>query len=87
MKTRNEILNLEGHFTWFWNDKFFIETKDGCYIWSDPVYNGSGTLVEFSGDYADFAQEMNIDYGRDKGVHRIGDYCGEDIKILRLSHH
>lgn len=87
MKNRNYILNLEGHFTWFWNDKFFIETIQGCFIWSDPDYNGDNSLVEYSGTYADFLNEQDVEFGRDKGVHLIKDYCGEDIKITLLSDH
>lgn len=84
---KSEVLNLEGQFTWLWNDKFFIETPTGCYIWSDPQYNGNNTLMEYKGTYADFLAEVKVDYGRDKGVHLIKNYCGEAVRLISASHH
>jgi hypothetical protein len=68
-------------FTWFWNDKFFLETKKGNFIWSSPDYNGDNTIVPFDGTYVDYCEKENIDFGRAKGDHEIGRYCGTEVKI------
>ena len=75
-------LNDYGSFTWMWDQKFFIETDKGNYIWSDPGYGGDNTLRPYWGTYQDYLQDTGIPYGRDKGKHPIKAYCGEEVQIL-----
>lgn len=72
--TREEVANLVGEFTWDFGQEFFIETKQGNFVWSDPDYNGSGELRPYSGSYDKWIKRG---MGRSKGLHRIGDYCGD----------
>lgn len=76
-------INDWAHFTWSYGYAFFLETKDkGNWIWNDPDYpGGNGTIVRFHGGYEQWIKEIGIPYGRDKGFHRIGDYCGKDVII------
>ena len=71
------MINLDtiGTFTWNFGQEFFIETAEGNYIWNDPDYSGDNTIRKFNGTYDEWCKKTNIPYGRDKGVHRIGDYC------------
>jgi len=77
MNTKN-IMNLVGEFTWFWSDIFFIETKIGNFIWSDPDYGGDNTIKPYDGSCSEFANSPDSgysEYGRDKGKHLIKNYC------------
>lgn len=79
------MLNLDSiaEFTWFWGHKFFLESVDGNYIWSDPEYpGGDNTIRPYSGTLDDYLKETGIPYGRDKGTHTIRGYCGDEVKIL-----
>lgn len=70
-------------FTWFWGNEFFLETNKGNFVWSDPDYTGGdNTIRPFKGSLQDYCRHCNVDYGRSKGKHFIGSYCGEDVKIL-----
>ena len=82
MITRAELLNLMGEFTWFWDDKFFIRTKKGNFVWSDPDYNGDNTIRPFAGSIFDFHKQYGYDFGRDKGDHQIYRKCGENIIFI-----
>lgn len=76
-------LDTVADFTWCWNYKFFLETKAGNFIWSDPDYpGGDNTIRPYKGSYADFLRENHIEFGRDKGKHIIRDYCGENVLIV-----
>lgn len=69
-------------FTWFWNDEFFLETDEGNYIWSSPEYNGDNTIRRYNGSLSDYiSNEAGCSFGRDKGRHRIRDYCGDSVKL------
>jgi len=74
---KEQLLELEGDFTWDFGCHFFIETNKGNFIWSDPDYNGDNTIVPFDGNYNDWLPRGM--YGRSKGLHKIGSYCGTDI--------
>lgn len=76
------VLNILGDFTWLWNSEFFIETAEGNYVWSDPDYAGDNTLRPVKQTLTEYLRERRIDYGRDKGKHFIGAYCGQDVKVL-----
>ena len=86
MVTRSELLNFMGSFTWFWCEVFFIETKEGNFIWSDPGYNGDNTIKPFNGSIFDFQKQYGYDYGRDKGEHQIYKKCGEDIIFVKVEY-
>lgn len=75
-------LDTVASFTWCWADEFFLETEHGNYIWSDPDYNGDNTIRPYGGDYKYYCKESNIPFGRDKGTHRIRDYCGDQVKFV-----
>lgn len=74
-------LDSVGTFTWGWNDKFHIETDSGNYEWSDPSYNGDNTIKP-TVPYLKWCELRNIPFGRDKGTHRIRDYCGDKVVIV-----
>lgn len=73
----DQVGELIGDFAWSFSDQFFIETNDGNFIWSDPDYNGTGIIKPTEWDYKRWLKSCHIPYGRDKGKHRIKDYCGE----------
>jgi hypothetical protein len=77
-----DILDLEGKFTWCWGMHFFVETAQGNFVWSDPDYGGVNTLTKFNGTYKDYCHQRMIPFGRHKGNHIIRDYCGSDVKVL-----
>ena len=78
MLTINDI----AHFTWFWEKEFHLDCgSKGCYIWSNPDYPGGDNTIVPCGTYQEELKNYNIPYGRDKGEHRIGDYCGSGVKI------
>lgn len=81
---RAVILATIGEFTWLWDRHFFVETKDANYIWSDPRYDhGDNTLKPTTLSYSEFCRERKIEFGRSKGKHRIGDYCGANVVIVK----
>ncbi len=75
-------LTLEDYakFTWDFGHSFFLETAKGNFIWRDPEYGGDNTIRRFDGAYGDWMKEPQ--YGRDKGVHVIGAYCGKDVRFI-----
>lgn len=81
--TKDEILQLDGNFTWMFGNEFFIETEKGNFIWSDPDYEGgTNTVTPTTMDYTEYVKASNVPFGRDKGVHNIERYCGPDIIIV-----
>jgi hypothetical protein len=75
-----EILkNLIGEFTWDFGQKFFIETAEGNFIYSDPDYNGDNTIRPYKGTLKEFFKGS---YGRDKGKHFIEAYCGSEFTYV-----
>jgi hypothetical protein len=75
------LLDQIGEFTWFFGDKFFIETSMGNFLWSDPDYNGDNTISSFNGSYKDACKHLRVPFGRDKGTKKIREYCGDQIKL------
>lgn len=69
------------NFVWSYAQEFFLETSEGNYVWSDPDYGGDNTIKRFDGSYADWCKKKNIDFGRGKGQHKIGEYCGTEVVI------
>lgn len=85
---KQNVLELEGNFTWFWNDKFFIETTEGCFVWSDPSYYGSNELMEYTGSFADYLNEIGESNDvRDMGGFNIKTYCGDNFRFVSSKHH
>lgn len=80
--TREQILELTGYFTWLWDDRFFIETPRGNFIWSDPGYNGSNEIRKIEQTYDAFLAEHDLPFGRCKGTHMIKDYCGSEVQVI-----
>jgi hypothetical protein len=80
--TKEEVGNLVGSFTWLWSQQFFIETERGNFIWSDPDYGGDNTVRSVASDFKTYLFETGIEYGRDKGHHKISNYIGEDFDYL-----
>ena len=80
------MLNLDTicEFTWMWDHRFHLETEDGkVYLWSDPSYGGDNTIRPHNKTIADYAkQKSSTPWGRDKGKHRVRDYCGENVRII-----
>lgn len=79
---KNKISNLIGEFYWGFEQTYFIETTEGNFIWSSPDYNGDGTIKKYNGRYKDWCEQYNVICGRNKGIHRIGDYCGENFVYM-----
>jgi hypothetical protein len=73
-------LDMYAEFTWDFGQKFFLETEVGNYIWSDPDYNGDNTIRPYDGTLSKWLGPQ--EYGRSKGTYRIGDYCGNEVKII-----
>ena len=80
--SNEEILELSGSFGWDFGEHFFIETSSGNYVWSDPEYGGDNTLRRYDGPLKQWLRAKRQPYVRDKGVHRIRDYCGADVKVV-----
>lgn len=84
MIDKKSLLNLEGHFSWNFGNKFFIETEMGNFVWSDPDYFGGDNSIKFfDGNLDDFCKQEHIGYTRDKGIHTIKKYCGSKIKLQK----
>ncbi len=73
--TKNDL----GKFTYCWGMDFFIETEKGNFLWKDPEYGGDNTISPYKGSLGDFLKGNLLPYGRDKGSHKIGDYCENAI--------
>ncbi len=74
-------LNDIAEFTWLYGSQWFLETNKGNFVWSDPEYGGNNTIVPYADTYEKFIDSGNIPFGRAKGEHVVGDYCGFEVKI------
>lgn len=80
--TKEQISNLVGRFTWNFSNEFHIETSEGNFIWKDPGYaGGDGSIQPTDLTYKKWISKHGVSFGRDKGTHRIGDYCGSDFTL------
>lgn len=77
--TKEKLIALDGNFTWDFGSEFFIETSEGNFVWSDPDYNGDNIIREVKLSYNDWIHEAHIPFGRSKGNHIIGQYCGTNF--------
>ena len=82
MPTKEAIADVFGEFTYMWGMHFFIETSLGNFVWADPNYQGDNTMTLFSGSYQDYCKKHKIDFGRSKGTHQVGHYCGTDFTVV-----
>jgi len=69
-------------FVWSFHDKFFLETQEGNFVWSDRDYGGDNTIWPFKGGIKQWCKTEGIPFGRCKGRHTIKHYCGPDVIIL-----
>ena len=69
---REKVLNTVGTFKWDLNAKFWIFTDIGTFIWENPRFNGSNTLVETTM----YPMEKEI---FDIGTWKIRDMCGDNV--------
>lgn len=79
--TLDQIKNLTGDFAWDFGCYFFIETEVGNFIWSDPEYNGDGSIRPTDKTYIEYIRSSKIPFMRDKGTHKIGEYCKTIIRV------
>jgi hypothetical protein len=61
--TKEEVMGLEGDFTWGFDIEFFIETCQGNFIWKDPDYGGDNTIISVDYFYGDWIRAKGIPYG------------------------
>lgn len=74
-------LDTVAEFTYGFGQLFLLKVKGKFYVWSDPDYEGGdNTIGEYTGNPSNFAGPNFM--GRYKGIHRIGDYCGELVKFV-----
>jgi hypothetical protein len=80
--SKEAIANAVGDFTYMWGMHFFIETALGNFVWSDPDYGGDNTMTLYKGSYKDYCKGTDPGFGRSKGKHLIGGYCGENFTVV-----
>jgi len=84
------MLNLDSEceFTWMWGRDFHLQAEDGrAYLWSSPDYGGDNTIRPHHrtiSDYGRLYQHNPTAWGRDKGQHRIRDYCGNGVIFVGM---
>ena len=44
MNTKQQLCGMFGEFFYLFGQEFFIKTKIGNFIWSNPSYNGDGSM-------------------------------------------
>ncbi len=76
-------LETVAEFLWCWDHIFFLETSEGNFIWSDPNYGGDNTIKPFNGTLNEYQEERDIGFVRQKGFHRIKEYCGEEVMFVK----
>ena len=80
--TKEELLELPGHFGWDFGKCFFIETSKGNFVWEDPDYGGRNVIYRYNGNLDQWLKGSHVPYVRDKGIHTIQGYCGSDWQLL-----
>ena len=76
-------LNKMMYFTWSYGKEFFLSPNEDPnhehnYIWSDPEYQGDGTIRCYNGTIKQYFGSS----GRCKGCHRIVDFCGSNTTFI-----
>lgn len=69
--TPERFAKLTGKFTWDFSCYYFIETSEGNFSYSSPLYNGTGEVKPFKGTSKDFFGHL---FGRSKGIHIVGEF-------------
>lgn len=85
MKTLKQLTTDDrGAFTWLWSEEYFIQSHGkGNWIWKSSEYaGGDNTIRRYNGTLTDYLKEIQLPFGRGKGVHTIKQYCGDQVKIL-----
>jgi hypothetical protein len=80
--TKEQLLSTVGDFTWDFNQRFFVETSYGNFIWSDPDYNGDNSFVKTDLSINEFFSPY---FGSCKGRHVISEYCGFGIELKEIA--
>lgn len=74
-------LETSGLFTWGFGNKYHVETAIGNYEYSCADYPGGNNTIVPCGTYSEWLKKNNMEFGRDKGWHKIKDYCGTNVII------
>ena len=79
----NQInLDTIGKFTFSHGHEYHIETEFGNFEWSDPDYESGDNTIKPCAPLKQWYKDIGIRIGRDKGIHSIRSYCGENVKFL-----
>jgi hypothetical protein len=71
-------------FVWGFGRELYLKTNNGSFIWSDPRLGGDNTIRPTKLSYQDWINPDCIGAcGKNKGVHIIGDYCGNNVVFLK----
>lgn len=84
---KGKLLSLEGQFTKIKDAVHLIETIEGCFVWSSSGHGGNNSITPYDGSYADLCEEYKVETGEDAGSHLIGDFCGQDVRLITKKHH
>jgi len=76
----NNIINEVGDFTNIGFEFFFVETKVGNFTWSKR----DNVFIYYDGSYFKYMKEFNVMKVKFKGKHKIKDYCGDRLVVLKL---
>jgi hypothetical protein len=55
---------------------------DKYYLWLDPEYSGDNTIKPYVGNPKNHVSKGFG--GRNKGIHKVIDYCGKDVKFISV---
>ena len=77
--TKDVIGKLFGNFTWDYKQHFFITTKMGNFIWSDPEYGGDNSIRYTTQSLKEYLAGTE---GQSKGNHYINDFCGDNFTLI-----
>lgn len=81
--TKEVLLSETANFIWMFDHRFFVETKFGNFVWSDPDYNGNDTVTPFKGSYNGFCNISGTLFGRCKGQRLIRDFIGNSFTLKK----
>lgn len=82
--TREDFLNQIADFSWMWGKNFHLQVGDRAYLWSSPEYGGDNTIRPYPHTQDELGKmhaDSPVPWSRDKGAHRIKDYCGENVVL------
>lgn len=81
-KSLNDILNLEGTFYWSYRDEYFIETKEGNFVWSCPSQFGDNSFRRYGGTLKQWCKENEVPCTKNKGKKIIRTVVSDEVIIL-----